>query len=109
MKNIFILLITFYCSLTYAQKHTNKTSNESDSFHVINQYLNSQIKDKTSEIIVISEKLNPNVTLKIFEGQFPRPENEKSDYNELYSGATRPLFNDRTFKIMKNKFYDSEK
>ncbi|MCC4922461.1 hypothetical protein [Flavobacterium chungbukense] len=109
MKNIFILLVTFYYSLTYAQKDTTKTLNKTDSFSVINQYLNSKIKDKTSEIIVISEKLNPNVTLKIFEGQFPRPENEKSDYNVLYGGATRPLFNDRAFKIMKNNFYDSKK
>ncbi|MBB4800002.1 hypothetical protein HNP37_000041 [Flavobacterium nitrogenifigens] len=109
MKNIFILLITFYCCLIYAQKDTNKTLTARDSFDVINQYLNSQIKDKTSEIIVISEKLNPNITLKFFEGQFPRPENEKADYNELYGGATRPLFNDRAYKIMKNKFYDSKK
>ncbi|MBZ4037542.1 hypothetical protein K6T82_22465 [Flavobacterium sp. 17A] len=109
MKNIFIVLLTFCCGLINAQKNSSKTLIESDSFQVINQYFNSQIKDKRSEIIVITEKLNPNVTLKIFEGQFPRLENEKDDYNELHGGATRPLFNDSAFKAMKNKFYDNKR
>ncbi|MEO8237613.1 MAG: hypothetical protein ABI576_05840 [Flavobacterium sp.] len=109
MKTIFILLTSFFCTLIHAQKKTIVTFDKHDFFQVVNQYLNSQIKDKTKEIIVIKEKLNPNVTLKIFEGQFPRSENDPPDYYEMYGGAKRPLFNNKAFMLMKNTFYDDKK
>ena len=109
MKKNIILLVTFFCSLTYAQKKATAIFDNQDFYQVINEYLKLQVKDKANEIIVIKEKLNPNVTLQIFQGQFPRSENDKLDYNELYGGAKRPLFNDRAFTIMKNKYHDDKK
>lgn len=108
MKTILILLASFFCTLIHAQKKPITTLNKQDFFQVVNQYLNSQIKDKTKEIIVIKEKLNPNGTLRIFQGQFPRSENDPPDYYEMHGGAKRPLFNNKAFMVMKNTFYDDK-
>jgi hypothetical protein len=108
MKTILILLSCFFCTFLYAQKKPIIRFDKQDFSQAVNQYLNSQIKDKTKEIIVVQEKLNPNMTLHLFEGQFPRPEKDTPDYNGMYGGATRPLFNNKAFRIMKNKYYDSK-
>ncbi|CAC9976154.1 hypothetical protein [Flavobacterium panici] len=93
MKNFkYLFLIIFYCSCS-----VSKDANVS-----INDYLDSAIKDKNEEIIVVKEKINTNSIIQIFQGNILVDNNTKKTERE--GGVPIPLYNENDWLVMKKKY-----
>lgn len=90
MKKYFILALSLIINFLSAQ----------DKNRAIDDYLNIILKEKNKEIIIIKEKINPNITLKIFKGnEYINSENSKI----REGGVANSLYNEKKWRKMKNE------
>lgn len=102
------LLITGFFLIMSCSTIKDEQSIKQDQYDAINDFLETQIKDKTKEIIVLKEKSSTDETIKIFRGGVL----EFSDSARLVrlekpirdGGVNFPLYNEKDWKKMKNKY-----
>lgn len=102
------LLITGFFLIMSCSTIKDEQSIKQDQYDAINDFLETQIKDKTKEIIVLKEKSSTDETIKIFRGGLL----EFSDSTRLVrlekpirdGGVNFPLYNEKDWKKMKNKY-----
>ncbi|MEP7093075.1 MAG: hypothetical protein ABI793_03390, partial [Flavobacterium sp.] len=75
-------------------------------FEAINDYLAEILKDKTKEIIIIKEKITPNETLRLFQGNNVMDTLGHS-FERYDGGVPVPLYNSKEFLKMKKKYEDT--
>jgi hypothetical protein len=90
---LLLLLLSFTC---FSQKSVR--------FIAINDYLDS-MTDPNEEILIVKEKISSNETLFIFQGDITIDTDTKKP--DRYGGVDEPLYTEKQWKIMKNKYGDT--
>lgn len=91
----YCIYIIIYCFLI------SSCSTRFDRNSVINDYLSSSVKDTTKEIIIVTEKINPNQIIEIFQGTISE---NSENMLERDGGVPASLYNDKDWKEMKNTY-----
>lgn len=69
-----------------------------DKNSVINDYLSSSVKNTSKEIIIVTEKINPNQIIEIFRGTIYK---NSENMLERDGGVPTSLYNDKDWEEMK--------
>jgi hypothetical protein len=96
IKHIIYILLFLLSFSGFSQKN--------ERFDALNDYLDSMI-DANEEIVIVKEKITSNETIGIFQGTISiDPDTKKPD---RFGGANAPLYIEKYWKIMKNKYGNS--
>lgn len=102
MKNQIIYILLFLCYNAFSQ--TRKIEfDKKEKYEAINSFIQTMIKEKYQEIIIVEDKISPNEALRIFKGNTIK--DNLGNFVEQDGGIEKPLFNKKYFQIMEKKYY----
>ncbi|SEA17014.1 hypothetical protein SAMN05443667_102196 [Flavobacterium gillisiae] len=108
MKKLFLAILISY-STTYSQSENQTDAEIKDKYEAINAYLFTFVKDASKTIVVVKEKMSPNMVLELFSGgndvKFSYLKIKDIENPEL--GIQTPLFNWKDYESMRIKYRDS--
>lgn len=102
-KRIFCILFFATLISSCSSIKGNELDDNKDKLNALNDYLETQIKTPTKEIIIIEEKINSNETIEIFKGDSVvySPTNIVRE-----GGIDISLYNEKDWVKMKKKYYN---